>query len=156
MRTVVLTRRWPEHSAGHGLALGKDILKAQALARQADLQPPVPKGFQPQRNFIAASVTDDALQVVEAYDVSQGPEWADGLNRLIPANVLVADCQANVRKDRVCHRASSTRRGGGGGQIDLWFTGRCARGTCRQAVSIRQSPLESARMIAGTLRRRHT
>ena len=58
---------------------------------------------------------------MEAYDVSQGPEWADGLNRIIPHNVLVSGCQANVRKDwglLPCHRAAGRKvRGGERGRL---------------------------------------
>ena len=114
MEAVVLTRRWSEHSAGHGVAIGKQLLHKEALARQASLQPPEPTPRATPINLISACVRQGSLLAVEAYDVCQGSEWYDGLNMAIPTSVLVAGCQANVRKDWVCHRSSWTRRGGVG------------------------------------------
>ena len=126
MSTVVLTRRWSEHSAGHGEALGRSLLLGEALARQASLQPPAPTTDpSASLNFISACVKQGSLQAVEAYDVCQGSEWCDGLNRTIPASVLAAGCQAAVRKDWVCQRASSPRRGGIGARPE-WLAARAA------------------------------
>lgn len=104
--TWVLTRRWSDHSSGHGLALGKQIiLKEESKPTPCPKADPQPHPMQ----FIEASIKLGCeSQLVEAYDVVQGSEWNDGVNRSVPPQVLVPGSQALVRKEAELHQVRVT------------------------------------------------
>lgn len=105
LKTWVLTRRWSEHSRGHGEALGKAILLQEAMP--AKVCPAVPDDRPIQ--FISAAVKSGREeQVIEAYDVVQGGEWNDGVNRSIPKQIIDPGSQAFVRKEADIHQLRVT------------------------------------------------
>ncbi|MCP4245123.1 MAG: hypothetical protein GY772_31675, partial [bacterium] len=80
LESWVLTRRWSEHSAAHGLALGRDLLLKDRLV---DMPEPVPAEAEaPLCQCLQAALKQGAQeQVLEAYDLTQGTEWNEGINR---------------------------------------------------------------------------
>ena len=79
--SVIATARFSEHSRAHSLALGKRL-------RQLALVPSVSAGavLDLESRCIPAKVVGP--QTMEAFDVSQGPLWNDGLNKMPPAAPL--------------------------------------------------------------------
>ncbi|MCP4239336.1 MAG: hypothetical protein GY772_02130 [bacterium] len=77
----VLKRRWSEHSRAHGEELGRRLRHAELEAET----PPAP-GAPPKLDFHAVSCpAPEGGQIVEAQEVTQGPKWNEGLNKLLPA-----------------------------------------------------------------------
>jgi hypothetical protein len=97
--TIVFTARWSDHCKGHGIHLAKQILNANHSTDLAlQLRPSVQTPSEAQcQFFIEAAVKNAEEQIVEAYDVSQGCEWHDGLNRILPS--LTASSQKQVRAE---------------------------------------------------------
>jgi hypothetical protein len=97
--TIVFTGRWSDHCKGHGIHLAKHILNSNHKTDLAlRLRPGVQTHSESQcRFFIAASIKKAEEQIVEAYDVSQGIWWHDGLNRILPS--LVSSSQKQVRTE---------------------------------------------------------
>lgn len=97
METWVLTLRWSPHSFAHGRALGQGLLAAEELASLAC----APGGSQECKTgrlqTIQATIVGE--QLVEAYDIMQGTEWQNGINRAVPTKLLVPGSQGLVRKE---------------------------------------------------------
>ncbi len=99
LQTLVLTRRWSEHSAAHGLELGKQLLRKELCSElQPDRTTEQDEKEIPVCQCMAASLKKETeAQIIEAYDVSQGSQWCDGLNLAIPGDTVLPSSQALVR-----------------------------------------------------------
>jgi hypothetical protein len=97
--TFVLTRRWSQHSAAHGMQLAKQLLFSQEMLKGSANPPPLPVVCEKDCQCIEEIQIklDVGGCVVEAYDVSQGVEWHDGLNRVVPSVLLIPNSQTQVR-----------------------------------------------------------
>ena len=96
--TIVLTARWSDHCTGHRMHLAKQILVSNHRTDLA-LRPGIQASSEAHcQFFIEATIKlDVAEQVVEAYDVSQGIVWHDGLNRILQS--LTSSSQKQVRTE---------------------------------------------------------
>jgi hypothetical protein len=80
---VVCTARFSEHSQAHALGLGRHLRRrALSLVRSVSTG----TAFGQDLQFLPAAVVGP--QILEAYDVSQGALWNDGLNKMPPAGPL--------------------------------------------------------------------
>ena len=110
LETYVLTRRWSAHSAAHGLNLGKQIVRASV---EASVGPPSVSARGPEISekpcqCIAGVILTASEQVIEAYDVTQGTGWHDGLNRSIPAELLAASSAKLIRQEAAANNLRVT------------------------------------------------
>jgi hypothetical protein len=89
----VLTRRWSDHSTSHGFNLGRQLLTAVIRTALGGAGAPVTVPQAPEKlcQFIEGVVLTSRLQVIEAYEVSQGSSWHDGLNRSIPGDAVATN-----------------------------------------------------------------
>ena len=105
VEAFVLTRRWGPHCHAHGLALGKAL-------RQEELAPASPSATQESLGVSAGGPAERAAfqviagpapsqdaQLIEAYEIVQGPLWSDGINRVVPASVLTDYMPSLLRKE---------------------------------------------------------
>ena len=98
---MVLSRKWSEHSENHGKALGRRLLELEGAGSpalsQAALggQPAMPAICQ----YMDVALKRSAHESLEAYDLSQGSAWNEGLNRVVLASMLVRGSHALVRRE---------------------------------------------------------
>ena len=95
--TYLLTRRWSSHSAQHGRNLGTQLLKAMIQEEVGGAS--VSAAPSKREVQCISGVVVMQPQVIEAYDVSQGMCWHDGLNRSIPVDVLGTHTTDLIRRE---------------------------------------------------------
>ena len=95
LKTYILTRRWSSHSAQHGQHLGKQIMKASVEQAVGSAGVSAASPSQTLQCIQAAALPSELG--IEAYDVSQGSGWHDGLNRSIPSDVLKSNATSLIR-----------------------------------------------------------
>ena len=111
----VLTRRQNAHARQHGLQLGESL-------RKRELAPDAPPAAEkrkrqdaPFQSILGAVVGDQ--QVLEAYDVSTGAEWVDGINKCLSGDALDACAGRLVAEQldklelKITHMDPTTGRG---------------------------------------------
>ena len=115
--TWVLTRRWSEHSFGHGQQLGRELLiKEELIAMPAVADNSGESSATPECIQAAVERIADG-QLIEAYDMVQGDGWNEGINRAVPAQIMIPGSQGLVRKEaeqfslRVTNANAQTGRG---------------------------------------------
>jgi hypothetical protein len=97
LATFVLTRRWSQHSAAHGMQLAKQLLFSQEMSKVSANLPPLPVVCEKDCQCIEGQIKPDVVgRVVVAYDISQGVEWHDGLNRVVPSVLLIPNSHTMV------------------------------------------------------------
>ena len=112
--TFVYTRSWSNHSTQHGLALGKSLLLENIL-KDLNARKSVATGNSgihtssdfKFNNFVGMNQSlTDYDQIIEAYNINQGPQWYDGLNLSISDQELEQQSAKLTETEQESHNVS--------------------------------------------------
>ena len=102
------TQRWSDHSQQHGHNLGSQLLLRIFRRRDGDagVSAGVSAAAPPSKGQALQCIQNVIVRespVMEAYDVSQGPNWHDGLGRSIPADAMSSQTVSLIREEAEQH-----------------------------------------------------
>ena len=143
LETFVYTRSWSNHSTQHGLALGKSLLLENILKDPISRKSVATgnSGIHTSSDFkfnnflgMNQSLTDYD-QIIEAYNINQGPQWYDGLNLSISGQELEQQSAKLTKAEQESHNVSVVADGSSNGLRNLITTNGVAPGQVACPVS---------------------